>query len=294
MISVIIPTYNRSEELLRAIESVRSQTYKNIEIIIVDDGSTDSTEKTVKEINDSRIVYIRHKCNKGACAARNTGIIRARGEYIAFQDSDDRWHETKLEKEIEALQRNDADIVFCRMKMISGTKALNIVPLNISEGFIRKGYNICGIGTQTLLGKSEVFKTNKFDRKMPRFQELDLLIRILNADYKVYCCEEVLVDYYFCEAKNCISGNPHKFLKACKLLDCKYSGLRKEYKATCKELSQNLFIQSYNTSLNDKERGEMRLIALRFCFNIKTVLKFVMIKLNLFPIIYKLVFDIDL
>ncbi len=289
MISVIIPTYNRSEELLKSIESVLKQTYKDIEIIVVDDGSTDLTEKNVKEIEDNRIVYVKHKHNKGGCAARNTGIIKARGEYIAFQDSDDIWHETKLEKQLNALQRNNADVVFCKMKMIRGEKEIDTFPLTAKTGFLKKGDNVCGIGTQTLLGKSEVFKKNRFDKKMPRLQELELLIRLLNADYKVYCCEEALVDYYYCEAVNCISGNPHKLLKACKLLDCKFHGLSKEYRATCKELSKNLFVMSYSKELINKEKKEMRLIALRFYFGTRSLIKFFLIKMKLYPVVYRLI-----
>jgi len=88
-VSVIIPTYNRAHTIGRAIKSVLNQTYQDFEIIVVDDGSTDNTEEVVKSFRDKRIRYIQHKKNKGAAAARNTGIKSAKGKYIAFQDSDD-------------------------------------------------------------------------------------------------------------------------------------------------------------------------------------------------------------
>jgi len=100
-VSVIIPTYNRAHLVGRSIQSVINQTYQDFEIIVVDDGSTDNTEDIIKEFQkkDKRIKHIKHNKNKGGSAARNTGIRAARGEYIAFLDSDDEWMPTKLEKQ---------------------------------------------------------------------------------------------------------------------------------------------------------------------------------------------------
>ena len=103
MVSVIIPTYNRAARLPMSVESVLNQTYRDLEIIIVDDGSTDLTEDVVRAMSDSRIRYIKHPRNLGGCKARNTGVSNAKGEYIAFQDSDDVWHADKLEVELKAL-----------------------------------------------------------------------------------------------------------------------------------------------------------------------------------------------
>ena len=101
-VSVIIPTYNRAHLVDRAIQSVLNQTYKDFELIIVDDGSTDNTEDIIKEFQkkDERIKYIRHEENRGGSAARNTGIKAAKGEYIAFLDSDDEWLPIKLGRQI--------------------------------------------------------------------------------------------------------------------------------------------------------------------------------------------------
>ena len=110
MVSVIIPTYNREKTILRAINSVLDQTYKEIELIIVDDGSIDNTRKIVESLNCQKIKYIYQK-NGGAAKARNTGIIAASGEYISFQDSDDYWYPEKLEKQLAELEDKNADIV---------------------------------------------------------------------------------------------------------------------------------------------------------------------------------------
>ncbi len=102
LVSVVIPTYNRLKVLLRAVDTALNQTYRNLEVIIVDDGSTDDTRAALAPYGD-RIRYIYQK-NQGASAARNYGISEAHGKYIAFLDSDDEWLPTKLEKQIELLE----------------------------------------------------------------------------------------------------------------------------------------------------------------------------------------------
>ena len=95
IVSVIIPTYNRENLVSQAIQSVLNQTYRDFELIVVDDASIDNTQKIVNNFNDSRIRYICHKQNAGVSVAQNTGIAKARGEYIAFLDSDDEWFSEK-------------------------------------------------------------------------------------------------------------------------------------------------------------------------------------------------------
>ena len=103
LISIIIPTYNREYTLLFSIKSVLNQTYKNFELLVVDDGSEDDTESLVKKISDPRVRYIRHKKKLGANSARNTGIMASKGNYIAFNDSDDEWLPEKLMKQVLAM-----------------------------------------------------------------------------------------------------------------------------------------------------------------------------------------------
>ncbi len=110
LVSVIIPTYNRAKTLPRAIKSALSQSYKNIEVIIVDDGSTDNTEEIVKNYQDSRIVFLKHITNEGCAAALNTGISNVKGEYVAFLDSDDEWLPTKIEKQMVKFKYVDENV----------------------------------------------------------------------------------------------------------------------------------------------------------------------------------------
>jgi len=104
-VSTIIPAYNCERYIKETIESVLSQTYKDIELIIIDDGSTDRTGEIVRSF-ESKVEYIRQSKNTGPSAARNRGIEKAKGEYIAFLDGDDVWMPTKIEEQIKLLESN--------------------------------------------------------------------------------------------------------------------------------------------------------------------------------------------
>lgn len=99
-VSVILPTFNRTRSLTAAVMSVLTQSYRNLELIVVDDGSTEDVEGLLRQIEDKRLRYIRRPRNGGAAAARNTGLAAATGRFIAFQDSDDIWLPGKLAKQI--------------------------------------------------------------------------------------------------------------------------------------------------------------------------------------------------
>lgn len=109
LVSVIIPTYNRAHFLLDAIKSVQNQTYLNIQIIVVDDGSIDNTRQLVSGLEDVEYYY---QDNMGQGAARNLGLSKAKGEYITSLDSDDAWHETFIAESVACLEKHDLDFVF--------------------------------------------------------------------------------------------------------------------------------------------------------------------------------------
>lgn len=120
-VSVIIPTYNRGEFLQRAVESIVRQNYSNIEIIIVDDGSTDNTEAIVENLINMYpfIMYCRNTRTKGPSGARNTGIMKASGDYLAFLDSDDVWLEGHLIDGLRILEnKSDIDVSFGNYKAV--------------------------------------------------------------------------------------------------------------------------------------------------------------------------------
>lgn len=111
LISVIMPAYNRGDMIVDSVRSVSDQTYANLELIVVDDGSTDNTSEVVRNYPDNRIRLIEIP-NQGAYVARNTGIEQSRGEYIAFLDSDDLWLPAKLEMQLACAQENQVEFVF--------------------------------------------------------------------------------------------------------------------------------------------------------------------------------------
>ncbi len=146
-VSVVIPSYNSSSYIVRAIESVLNQTYDNLEVIIADDSSTDDTCATVQKINDPRIKLIKRTKNGGAAAARNSAIYAATGRYIAFLDSDDYWLPHKLSVQIGKMQRKAASFSYTSyiIKSQKGKVLIN-VPEKVNYKRLLRG-NIIGTST---------------------------------------------------------------------------------------------------------------------------------------------------
>ena len=164
LVSVIIPTYNRKETISRSIQSVLNQTYENVEIIVVDDGSTDGTKEHILEKYGDTVVYVENHRKKGPSGARNYGVQIANGKYIAFQDSDDEWNEKKLEKQMEILLTNtDIKMVYCevaryREEEFLGTRPNSQMPIEQKQGALFS-YLILNplIGTPTMTVEKEAF-----------------------------------------------------------------------------------------------------------------------------------------
>jgi glycosyltransferase involved in cell wall biosynthesis len=110
MVSIVIPTHNRSESLRHSIASVLTQTLQDFEIIVVDDASSDHTAEVAYMFADQRIKYIRHDANLGVAAARNTGIVNSRARYIAFLDDDDEWLPEKLARQLKRLHSSPTNV----------------------------------------------------------------------------------------------------------------------------------------------------------------------------------------
>jgi len=231
MISVVIPTYNRQQTILRAVNSVLNQTYQDLEVIVVDDCSTDDTRAVVEAIADPRVRYVCLEKNSGACTARNRGITLSRGEYIAFQDSDDEWYADKLTRQLAALEENEADIVFCGFEKLYRNDIRWMHPQGLSAHFCSQEELLMTslASTQTFLGKAEVIRDVMFDASLPRMQDYDFIIRAAEK-YRVYYLDQVLVTVY--EQADSITAGKRSYQKRLditrKLLD-KYPALRKAY-----------------------------------------------------------------
>ena len=191
-VSVIIPTYKRSEKLSVAINSVLNQTYKNIEIIVVDDnGNTSFREEAYKTlasyIESDQIKYIKHKSNQGGCAARNTGAFAAKGDYIAFLDDDDFYEPTKIEEQIKFSKKNiHLDACMCSMFRIDENNEQIQSRENTARGVTLKEAILDGnLFTSMLLIKKEAFiKLGGFS-EIPRFQDKYFHYKFLSAGHKI-------------------------------------------------------------------------------------------------------------
>lgn len=199
LVSIIIPTYNRAFCLVNAIKSVLEQSYNNIEIIVVDGPSTDNTERVVKELKEKKITYLREEKARGAGAARNTGIRAARGEYIAFQDSDNVWLPEKLEKQMAVFSKAAPEIgmVYTGYNKYYNNIAMGYYPQEYIKNKSGEIYNELlyenFIGCQTVVVKKEcLFKVGAFDEQLPTIEDWDLFLRISKC-YKIICIDESLV-----------------------------------------------------------------------------------------------------
>ncbi|MGP4070383.1 glycosyltransferase family 2 protein [Halobacillus sp. B29] len=118
LVSIIMPAYNSEKYINEAITSVAKQTYQNWELLIIDDCSHDKTIKTIKNYNDNRIKLITLKDNSGVANARNVGISTAKGRYLAFLDSDDKWDSNKLSKQLDFMKRHKYSFTFTSYEWI--------------------------------------------------------------------------------------------------------------------------------------------------------------------------------
>lgn len=202
IVSVILPTYNREHLIVDSIQSILSQTFQNFEIIVVDDGSTDNTEKTVSKIRDHRIKYLKYPENRGATYARNIGIKQASGTYIAFQDSDDLWLPDKLTKQVKSLQKstNHVGAVYTGYWWIVNGKKHYMPFLASNKKKVEKIISrlfFLFVGTPTVLLKRECFeRVGLFDEKLIRLQEWELWIRISMHYHFEYIDEALVVSHY--------------------------------------------------------------------------------------------------
>lgn len=254
-ISVIIPTYNRAKLIKKSINSILNQTYDNIEVIVVDDCSTDNTEEVIKKIKDDRIRYIKLKKNSGACAARNAGIKVATGKYINFNDSDDEYLPTKIETQYNNLIKNNSDMDFCRIMIHINNNEFPIPSEQNRKKILKKEYideliNGNYISTPTMLIKSKIIKKVLFDEQLPRFQDYDLVLRMIPG-IKVSYTDEILINVY--NSKDSISNSNERLLSAVKIMINKKYDINPAQASYLREslvdMYSNIVINSYNNQI---------------------------------------------
>ncbi len=174
LVSVIIPTYQRKDLVKRAVSSALSQTYRDVEVIVVDDGSTDGTKEELKK--DRSVRFIAGRC-LGASAARNDGAQEARGEFLAFLDSDDEWEKDKIELQLEAMRKEAADVSLSGAKVMRDGKELAVSNRRgwLSQKDIFKVRR--PISASTLMVSKVLFDKVMFDEYLWSANDLDFLLR---------------------------------------------------------------------------------------------------------------------
>lgn len=204
-VSVIIPTYNRADLLNRVIKSVLNQTFKDFELIIVDDGSTDNTKEVVKRFQekDKRVKYIWQKNSGAPASPKNTGIRNSKGQFLAFLDSDDRWLSEKLEKQITLFEKSkNLGIVSCNCwrfytKQNDRKEIDNIKRHKVPQKYFSDILERCFISSSSsvVIPKFVFYKVGLYDEQFKTSDDRDLYIRILK-DYDFDFVEEPLFHYY--------------------------------------------------------------------------------------------------
>jgi len=201
LISVVIPTYNRAFHLPETINSVLAQTLHDYEIIIVDDGSTDDTERVVASLDAKNVNYLRHKENIGVSAARNIGIKASRGEYLAFLDSDDLWMPGKISRQIELFKNNiqHLGVVYSAARVLderSNTICAHLTPTSRGEILcsLLKANKLGGGSSSVMIRRQCFDDAGCFDESLTHCEDWDMWIRIAEKRYTFdYTKEELVV-----------------------------------------------------------------------------------------------------
>lgn len=219
LISVVIPTYNRPELLKMAIKTVLDQTYKNLEILVIDDASNVNNQKIIDYFDDSRIIFFKNKTRKGGGYSRNVGIKNANGRFIAFLDDDDEWMPKKLEEQLKAFDDSNVSLVTCySLDKRFGKERVSKPPENIDYSYLLKSFNLSS--TSSYIVRKEVLdKIGYFDVDLPSAQEYDLALR-MSKYYKIKTIPEILMIQN--ASKGQISENWSKKIKGVMAIYRKY------------------------------------------------------------------------
>ncbi|MDX6153991.1 glycosyltransferase family A protein [Marinococcus sp. PL1-022] len=280
-VSVVIPTHNRANTVVKAVNSVLKQTYKDFSIIVVSDGSSDDTELVMKKIEEeeNKVNFFSYEVPKGGNYARNLGIEFSESEYIAFLDDDDEWSPDKLKKQMEII-KNDKEIglVYTGSKLIYQKENLSYFSLPKEKGDLSKKIlfkNYIGTTSSVVIKKSLLNDCGSFDTELEAKQDYDLWIRICQKT-KIGIVTDACVNYYNDIGNNQISQQTDKYIRAMDYIEKKYINLfsklsEKETKIRrsnfCLQIA-TLAIRNNNSKL---ARSYCRR-AIRHKFNVKSII----------------------
>lgn len=199
LISVIVPVYNRQQAAISAILSVQAQTFEDIEIIVVDDGSTPALQLTDALSADPRLRLVRQTSNKGQSAARNTGAREAKGRWLAWLDSDDLWDPTKLQRQMVVFEelgeiRDRTALATGFTYVLSSGKRDSRIPIGTDDPLMFfSGCWYCP-GSTVMLSRAMFEEVGGFDEEFRRLEDLEWFARFVDLGGKLRVVEELLVD----------------------------------------------------------------------------------------------------
>jgi teichuronic acid biosynthesis glycosyltransferase TuaG len=213
IVSIVIPVYNSEKYISKTLDSALSQTYKQIEIILVDDCSTDASEKLIRNYakKHENITYHKQQENAGAAVARNKALELAKGRYVAFLDSDDLWYQKKLEKQLELMKQKNAAICYTAIEMIDE----NDNPLKDKRN-VKESVNYKFLLKNTMIATSTVVVDRNLtgNFKMPLIrsgQDYATWLLLMRNGTKAYGINDVYVKYR--KSQNSLSSNKVKNIK---------------------------------------------------------------------------------
>ncbi len=226
-VNVIIPTYNRSWAVKRAIDSVFAQTYPHFQLIVVDDGSTDDTKRLLDTYDDPRMVVLTQP-NRGVSAARNTGIRAGRGDLISLLDSDDLWLPDKLSRQVDFFEHHP-DALICQTEEIWIRNGRRVNPKKRHQkpqGMIfEPSLALCLVSPSAVMIRRKLLdEVGLFDENLPACEDYDLWLRI-SWKYPIYLIDAPLIIKHGGHADQ-LSRAPeldkYRIAALCKLLDAEY------------------------------------------------------------------------
>lgn len=183
LVSVVVPTYNRPEALKRAVRSVVTQTYRPLELIVVDDHSPTPVADTIDppEAEGLTVRYVRHETNQGGNAARNTGIETATGAFIAFLDDDDEWLSTKIERQLAALTHDRVGAVYTGVQNVGPDRETISTNCPTTGGDVTTPLlfgNFIGTFSAVLVRRSVLERVGLLDERLPSWQDWEYYVRL--------------------------------------------------------------------------------------------------------------------
>lgn len=237
LVSIVVPTYQRPTFLDRALKSVFAQSHRRWEVVVVDDNERSSearraTEQFMRRYQDGgRVRYLKHERNKGGAAARNTGILAAAGEYVAFLDDDDEWLPSKLEKQLALFAGADRCLVaYTGYRVVDATGAPLSTKLPAWRGDILErllARNDIGTTSSLLCRREALLEAGLFDEALPASQDYDLYLRLAQRCAFDYVAEPLVV--FHNHAAGRITGNVAAKERAFELFCAKHAALFARY-----------------------------------------------------------------